>query len=265
MRRVAVLALLALLAACGVGPPASPSPRVPTELTVLAAASLGDILDKVAAAYARERPGTTFIISTDSSAALATQIEQGAPADVFLAADQANPKRLIDGGLAGGPAVTFATNGLAIVVPAGNPAEIASPEDLARSGVRIVAAGEDVPITTYATQLVERLAGEPGFPADFTDAYAANIVSREDNVRAVLARIALGEGDAAIVYTTDATASGDVERITIPEEVSSAVVARYDGIVLDRSARGAAASAFLSWLAGEQGQAILATAGFGPP
>ena len=106
-------------------------------------------------------------------------------------------------------AVPFAGNRLALVVPASNPAGIASPFDLGRPGVRLVAAGVAVPITAYAAQMVGVLAGLPDAPRDFAAAVEANMVSREDNVRAVLAKVELGEGDAAIVYATDATAAGD--------------------------------------------------------
>ena len=119
---------------------------------------------------------------------------------------------LVDAGLAAGEPIPFAGNRLALVVPAGNPAGITSPFDLARPGVRLVGAGTTVPITKYAAQMVGMLAGLPGAPHDFAAAVEANVVSREDNVRAVLAKVELGEGDAAIVYATDATAAGDAVR-----------------------------------------------------
>ena len=153
------------------------------ELTIFGAASLKGALEEAKAAYETANPGTTLTLSTDSSAALATQIEQGAPADVFLSADTTNPKKLVDAGLADGAAVTFAGNKLTIIVPTANPAGIASPADLAKSGVKVIAAGDEVPITKYATQLVDNLAKEAGYPADFAAKYAANIASKEDNVR----------------------------------------------------------------------------------
>ena len=169
------------------------------------------------------------MLSTDSSAALETQIEQGAPADLFLSADTTNPQKLVDAGLADGAPVTFAGNELTVIVPAGNPARIASPADLARTGVRIIAAGDEVPITKYAGQLVENLAKEAGYPADFAAAYAANVASKEDNVKAVVAKIELDEGDAGIVYVTDAKASAKVATIDVPP--SANVRATYDALV----------------------------------
>ena len=282
-RHLLVLPLIAaILAACsgaGTTPtaslPGSPAPATTApsstepsaarggELTIYAAASLKGALDKARAAYEAANPGTTLTISTDSSSALETQIEQGAPADVFLSADQANPKKLVDGGLADGDPVTFATNKLTIVVPTSNPAGIATPADLARSGVKVIAAGDGVPITRYATQLVANLARQPGYPADFVAAYTSNIVSREDNVKALIAKIELGEGDAGIVYVTDARASTKVMTIDVPDAAN--VPATYDGVVVKASGNAAAARAFLEWFAGPDGQAILGGLGFLPP
>ena len=235
----------------------------PAALTIDGAASLTGVLDKVKAAYDAAIPGTTLSISTDSSAALETQIEQGAPADVFLSADVTNPNRLVDKGLADGPAVPFAANKLTIIVPTANPAGIERPADLAWAGVKVIAAGDAVPITRYANQLVANLAGQAGAPADFVAKYDANIVSKEDNVKAVVAKIELGEGDAGIVYVTDAQASTQVTTIDVPDATN--VPATYDGVVLKASRNVVAARAFLTWFAGPAGQAILATFGFLPP
>jgi molybdate transport system substrate-binding protein len=233
------------------------------ELTIYGAASLKGALDQATAAYETANPGTTLTISTDSSATLETQIEQGAPADVFLSADQTNPKKLVAAGLADGEAVTFATNKLTVVVPAADPAGITTPADLAKAGVKVIAAGAAVPITKYATQLVGNLAKQPGYPAGFAAAYTANIASREDNVKALIAKIELGEGDAGIAYVTDAKASTKVKTIDVPDAAN--VPARYDGVGVKASKHVAAAKAFLDWFAGPSGQAILAGLGFLPP
>ncbi|MEJ7748662.1 MAG: molybdate ABC transporter substrate-binding protein [Candidatus Limnocylindrales bacterium] len=233
------------------------------ELTVYAAASLKGALEKAKAAYEATNPGTTLTISADSSSALETQIEQGAPADVFLSADPSNPKKLVDGGFASGAAVTFAGNELVVIVSSDNPAEVATPADLAKAGLKVIAAGDEVPITKYATQLVDNLAGESGYPADFAARYTANIASKEDNVKAVVAKIELGEGDAGIVYVTDARASTKVETIDVPD--SANVPATHAGVVVKASPNQGAAQAFLGWFAGSDGQAILASFGFLPP
>jgi molybdate transport system substrate-binding protein len=182
---------------------------------------------------------------------------------VFLSADVTNPQALAGASLVDGTPVDFAGNLLTVVVPTANPAGIATPADLARTGVKIIAAGKDVPITRYATQAIGLLAKAPGFPQDFAASYAANIVSREDNVKALIAKIELGEGDAGIVYVTDAKASTRVTTVPIPAEGN--VPATYAGVVLRASAHAAAAHAFLDWVAGTDGQKILATFGFLPP
>jgi molybdate transport system substrate-binding protein len=235
----------------------------PAALTIYGAASLQGVLAKVKTAYETANPGTTLTISTDSSATLETQIEQGAPADVFLSADTTNPKKLVDKGLAAGAAVTFAGNKLTVIVPTTNPAAIKTPADLAKTGVKVIAAGDAVPITKYATQLVTNLASEAGYPADFAAKYAANIASKEDNVKAIVAKIELGEGDAGIVYVTDAKASTKVTTIDVPATAN--VPATYAGVVVKASRNAAAAQAFLTWFAGPGGQAILSTFGFLPP
>jgi len=274
-----VSVLLFVLAACSntaESPAASTAPNAapttatsaapsvaPAALTIYGAASLKGVLDKVKAAYETANPGTTLTISTDSSATLETQIEQGAPADVFLSADTTNPKKLVDKGLAAGAALTFAGNKLTIIVPTANPAGIKTPVGLARTGVKVIAAGDGVPITKYATMLVANLARETGYPADFAAKYTADIASKEDNVKAIVAKIELGEGDAGIVYITDAKASTNVTTVDVPATAN--VPATYAGVVVKASKNAAAAQAFLTWFAGPDGQAILSTLGFLPP
>ena len=144
--------------------PTTQSAGAAADLEVYAAASLKNALAKAADAYAVANPGAKLTVSTDSSAALETKIEQGAPADVFLSADTSNPQKLVDGGFASGDPVVFAGNLLTIIVPKGNPAGIQSPADLAKPGIKIIAAGDKVPITKYATQLVANLAKVAGLP-----------------------------------------------------------------------------------------------------
>jgi molybdate transport system substrate-binding protein len=244
-------------------PSHSPPSTSAASLTIYGAASLKGVLERAKSAWEAANAGSVLTIATDSSSALEMQIEQGAPADVFLSADTTNPGKLIDHGLAAGAAVTFAGNELTIVVPAANPAGITSPLDLARAGIKVIAAGDQVPITKYATQLVANLAQEAGAPADFAARYAANVVSREDNVKAIVAKMELGEGDAGIVYVTDAAASTKVQTIRVPD--SANVPATYAGVVVKASQHAATAQAFLHWLAGAGGQKILAGFGFLPP
>ncbi len=284
-RAIALIATTALLAAaCGSGatgtagtakapatatssamvPATSPSSTEATQvdLQVYAAASLRPVLAALTAGYQAAQPGATFSVSIDSSAALEAKIEQGAPADVFLAADMTNPRTLLDRGFASGTVTAFAGNHLALIVPVGNPANIHSPADLARAGVRVIACAEGVPVQRYAAQLLDNLVAAAGYPAGFPDAYRANVVSAEDNVGAIVAKVALGEGDAGIVYVTDARASNAVEAIEIPTEANPP--ATYGGVVVGASGAPEAAAAFLAWVAGPDGQAILSSFGFVP-
>ena len=244
---------------------ASASRPTKAELTIYGAASLKSALKFLKASYEAAVPGTTLTIATDSSTTLRTQIEQGAPADIFLSADQKNPEALVEAGLTDGPALDFAGNTLTIIVPrvGSATATVLLPADLAKPGMKIVAGGAEVPVTHYADQAIAKLADLPGYPHDFASAYAANVVSKEQNVKAVVAKIELGEGDAAIVYTTDAIGSDKVNQVPIPPEAN--VLAIYAGVVIKGSAQAPAAHAFLEWLTGPIGRAILTDAGFVPP
>lgn len=256
MRRVLPALALGALSACG----ASPAASVGDDVVVFAAASLTDAFEELAAGYTAET-GVEVILSFDASSTLRAQIAEGAPADLFVSADVANPQQLADEGLTDGDPSTFAANGLAIVVPADGDPAVTTWNDLADDGIRIVAAGEDVPISRYAVELVETLARLPDAPGGFADAYAGNVVSREDNVRAVLAKIELGEGDAGIVYETDAASSDDVATVPIPPEAS--VVADYAFVILADAS--AATGEFADWLLGDTAGEILRSYGFRPP
>jgi molybdate transport system substrate-binding protein len=246
-----------LLAACS-----APSATGPTTLTIFAAASLADLIHEAAAQYEAAVPRTHITISTASSGALRAQIEAGAHPDLFLSADTANPAALMTAGLADGEPRAFAANHLTIVVPADNPARITSPADLARSGIRIVAAASSAPIAVYADRVVANLAGLIGYPAGYAARYNRNVVSRVDDARAILATVELGEADAGIVYRTDAVGA---RVATIPIPAVAQVTATYAGIVVRGTDQPAAARAFLAWLAGPRGQAVIRRFGFMAP
>ena len=255
---VAVVAAV-VIAACGVNNQSAS--HAPTALSVFAASSLRDVMAEAASAYG-DVSGIQIEVSTDGSTALRVQIQQGAKPDVFLSADTKNPDLLLAGGLVDGTVVPFARNGLAIIVPRDNPAGIRTAADLGRAGVKVIAAGENVPISDYAAQLLEQLATAPGSGSGFAAAYAANVVSREDNVAAVVAKIELGEGDVAIVYASDAAASKDVLVIPLPRGI--AVLATYAGLVPRTADHPSDGHAFLDWVTGSAGQQLLARFGFMP-
>jgi molybdate transport system substrate-binding protein len=251
---VAALALL-LPAACGGALGGE------VRLTIYGAASLRDALNQAANAYETEVTNVSLSVGFDASSAIRAQIEQGAPAvDVFASADTANPQALVDAGLAIGPVTPFARNRLTIVVPTGNPAAIGDPRDLARQGVRIVGAGEAVPISKYVNACLEKLASLPDYPPGYAAAVEANVVSREDNVRAALTKVELGEADAAFVYATDAARSDAIQEVAIPDAAN--VEGVYGAVAIGASTHPAEAAAFVAWLAGPQGAAVLSRFGF---
>lgn len=245
------------LAACSFGGPETDGDA---DLTIFAAASLRDVMADLEREYMTDAT-VSLTFAFDASNTLRTQIEHGAPADVFLSADELNANVLDENGQASGAPVVFTANRLAIIVPEGHPAGVDDWPDLARPGVRIIGTGAQVPIEGYASELIERLGALPEAPRGYADGVRANILSREDNVRAVLARIELEEGDAGIVYATDARSSDAVRMLPLPEEV--VVVARYAGVVMTDSPRQAAARAFLDWLGGPEATAVFASHGFG--
>jgi molybdate transport system substrate-binding protein len=262
-----VTRLRALLAACIVAAgcaanPAGSATAPGAELTIFGAASLRDALTAATVAYTTAA-GVRFTLSFDSSATLRTQIEGGAPADVFASADTTIPGALADAGLTRGGVTIFAKNRLVIAVPRDNAAAIQSPADLAGAGVRIVAAGESVPISGYAAAAIANLAALPGYPPGFAASVAANTVSREDNVRAALAKVELGEADAAIVYATDIRASTAAMSVELPPEAN--VMVTYGAVVIKATSRPGPAAAFVAWLASPDGNAILGRFGFLPP
>lgn len=248
--------------------PASSAPaifasRVPGTLAIYADASLKAALDKVKTTYEAAHAGSTLAITTDSSSALETQIEQGAPADVFLAADTTSPQKLVDAGLVTGSPTKLADNLLAVIVPTANPAGVQTPADLARTGVKVIAAADSVALTKDVAKLVANLATQAGYPPKFVKNYRANVVSREADVAAVVSKVGSGAGDAGVVYATDAKNATTVTTIPVPDAANVPVT--YAGVGLKASPNASAATAFLTWLAGSDGQAILASFGFLPP
>lgn len=248
---------LALLAALIVsGSVASTRADDSRELTVFAAASLREAFEDLAKTLESKSPGLKVHLNLAGSQELRTQIENGARADVFASADQKHMDALVKAKLVVAPRV-FARNTPVIIVPKGNPAKVGSFEDLPRAK-RIVIGVPEVPIGTYTLQILDK-AG-----ADFKQKVIANVVSRELNVRQVLAKVTLGEADAGIVYRTDAMAGKDkVEIIEIPAKVN--VVAEYPVAVLAKAPQAAAARAFVDLLLSGDGQKRLAAAGFVAP
>lgn len=246
MRRLLVLVVAGGMAA-GCGGPSGDDAGTGTAVTVLAASSLTDALTEVAGAYEDAHEGTRVELSFDGSSRLAAAIVQGAPADVFASADEANLERVIDGGRAIGAPTRFATSRLQIVVPAGNPLGIASLADLYDVTLALCAAA--VPCGAYAVEAFERAGVEVPRAGD------------QENVKGVLTQVQLGEADAGLVYDTDVLAADGVDGVDLAP--SEQVVAGYVATAIDGADDGA--RSFLAFLAGDDARAILARFGFGPP
>ncbi len=245
-------------------PVAGPPPRITGNLTIFAAASLTDAFNEMKRQIEAANPGTTITYNFAASSALATQLEQGARADLFASADQPQMDRAKGAGLIAGDDRVFIQNKPVIIVPANNPRAIAQPRDLANPGVKLVLAAPQVPIGNYSRQILDNMARDPAYGADFAGRARANVVSEEANVRQVVSKIQLGEGDAGIVYSSDVTPAvrGQLRLIPIPDGVN--VVAQYPVAVVRGAANEPGARAFVEWVLSPGGQAILEQWGFIP-
>ena len=209
----------------------------------------------------RSNAGVTVTLNFAGSQALRTQIEQGAPVDVFASASGKEMTTLVDGKfVADGTPQNFLTNKLVIILPANNPAGLEKLEDLAKPGIKLVLAAEAVPVGNYARQALDLMNGS--FETDFKDKVLANVVSNEDNVKQVVAKVQLGEADAGIVYTSDAIAAPDLKTVEIPAELN--VIAKYPIAPLANSTNAELAKRFVEYVLSSDGQAILQKWGFAP-
>jgi molybdate transport system substrate-binding protein len=252
----AALAAAALLAA------AAPARAQSGGLTVFAAASLTDAFNDIGRRFEQENPGTRVRLNYAGSQQLVLQIEQGAEADVFASADERWMKAAVDSGLVEGSPAVFAHNRLIVIIPAANPGRIDRLQDLSRRGLKLVLAAEAVPVGRYSREALEQLAAAPGFPADYSKLVLANVVSQEENVKAVATKVQLGEADAGIVYRSDVTPG--VARVTRVLDIPDAynVLATYPIAVLRQSARAALARRFVGFVVGAKGRSVLAEHGF---
>lgn len=219
---------------------------------VFAASSLADAFADLAQTFEDSHPGTRIELSVGGSSALREQILDGAPADVFAAADQGIMAEVVEGGHTTDPPVVFATNTLTIAVPAGNPGRIDRLEDFARTELVTGICAPGVPCGQFADQVFTQAGIEP------------SIDTFEPNVGSLLAKVEAGELDGGIVYTTDIRRAGDrVEEVTLPDSVE--VVAAYPITALRSGLSGGAAQEFVAFILSPEGEATLAAHGFSPP
>jgi molybdate transport system substrate-binding protein len=229
------------------------APKVTGAVTVSAAASLTEAFARIGKDFQTANPGATVTFNFGSSGTLATQIQQGAPADVFASADPTNMDTLAQAGLVDDRALVFARNKLVIVTEPGNPKHVKTLDDLATVGI-VSLCGETVPCGKYAAQVL----GAAGVTIP------AGSVTRSQDVKATLAAVTNGDADAAIVYVTDAKGAGSaVTAVTIPDAQNA--IATYPVGVLKQSTNAAAARAFQRYVVSPPGQATLRSYGFLPP
>lgn len=227
-------------------------PAVAGEITVFAAASLTEAFTEIGDSFVIEYPKATVTFSFASSSELVTQINEGAPADVYASADQSNMSKLTDAGRNAGDPVVFATNSLEIIVEPGNPEGITAVADLANPDLIVVTCDPEVPIGKYTAEVFAR-AGVTVTPKSF-----------EANVKGVVGKVILGEADAGIVYKTDVDAAGDkAAGIEIPAAIN--VTAEYPIVVTQEAPNALGAQAFVDFVLSQQGQSVLATYGFSAP
>ena len=234
-----------------------------TSLTVFAAASLTDAFNEMGAAFSAEHPGATVEFNFAGSQQLRTQLEQGAVADVFASANTKELNTAIQSGLVvSGTQKTFVRNRLAVIVPKANPGGIQELKDLGQSGLKIVLAAASVPVGGYALTALDNMTAD--FGATFSQTVIANVVSYEDNVKQVVAKVQLGEADAGIVYTSDVTpnVADKLIKLDIPDKYN--VLATYPITVLKSAPNAALAQAFMDYVLSDKGQTILRKWGFIP-
>lgn len=255
-----VILVVGLVVGCG----GTDDPTADSNLTVFAAASLTEAFTEMGQAFESQSEGVTVVFSFGSSSELAAQLAEGAEADVFASANQRQMENVVQlPGVAADP-VDFLTNSLVVIVPADNPAGIETFKDLAQEGIQVVSALPDVPIRGFTEEMLDKATAVSTYGANFKTAVLANLVSEETNVRQVVAKIALGEADAAVVYKSDVTPdmTGQVRVVEVPVDVN--ITAVYPIAILNDAPNPQMAQAFIEFVLSDAGQAILEKWGFGP-
>jgi molybdate transport system substrate-binding protein len=258
--RTALAGLTALamagLVGCGGGSAtsggsAAASAGVTGSVTVFAAASLTESFTRIGKDFETANPGTTVKFNFAGSSALATQINQGAPADVFASAAPKNMQTVTGAGNAEGSPTTFVKNRLVIAVPKGNPKGVKGLADLAEPGVKVALCAPEVPCGAAAQKALA--AGK----------VTVKPVTLEQDVKAALSKVTLGEVDAALVYRTDAKAQPKVHAVEFPE--SAGAINEYPIVVLKNAPDKAGGQAFVAYVLSDEGKAVLTEAGFQGP
>jgi molybdate transport system substrate-binding protein len=230
---------------------------------VFAAASLTDAFSELGKAYENANTGVKVTFNFAGSQQLAQQIGQGAPADVFASANSAQMDVAIKSGrVTTETERTFARNRLVVITPKSGASAITQLKDLAKPGLKVVLADKSVPVGGYALDYLRKASATPEFGATYSQTVIANVASYEQDVKAVLTKVALGEADAGIVYTTDVLGdvAAKVNRLDIPDALNT--IASYPIAVLNDSKNADAAKKFMSYVLSSDGQQILSKHGF---
>jgi molybdate transport system substrate-binding protein len=241
----------------------TPSEIHSSPLTVFAAASLTESFTVMAAEFETRYPEAEVLLNFAGSQTLRVQIEQGAQADVFASANQQHAEALFAANLIEEP-VIFAHNQLVVIMPAANPASVKTLADLAQPNLKLILGGPTVPIGGYARQALEKMNGDPVLGSDFSRQVLGNLVSEEDTVKGVVAKVQLGEADAGIVFVSDLTptVADEITTLAIPPEFN--VIADYPIAIVSDSDRPDLAWQFIDFVLSPQGQIILAEHNFQP-
>ena len=229
---------------------------------MLAASSLTDAFGELEKRFEERNPGVEVRQSFESSSTLLTQIQQGAPADVFASASEEEMETAVEEGLAGGEPEVFVRNREVIMVPVDNPAGIDRFRDVAKPGVKLVLAEEGVPAADYAMEILGKADEEYG--AGFEKDVLSNVVSREADVRASVNRVAVGDADATFGYASDYTPDvrDRVEVVPIPPDLN--IIATYPIAVLEETREPDLAREWVDLVTSEEGQRVLEEWGFEP-
>ncbi len=241
------------------------APAEPVELYVFAAASLTEPFSEIGKLFEVDHPGVTVVFNFAGSQQLAQQINEGAPADVFASAHKNQMEAVIEaGGIISGTQQTFARNRLVVIYPQDNPAGLKELKDLAYLGLKLVLAAKEVPVGGYSLEFLDKASSNQDFGTAFKEDVLANVVSYEDNVKAVLTKVALGEADAGIVYTSDISGkdASKVGRLDIPDALN--VSAFYPIALIKDSKNPEMAQAFIDLVLSQDGQELLAKYNFIP-
>lgn len=232
------------------------------ELTVFAAASLTEPFTEIGKQLRFRNPGLRVVYNFGGSQMLRTQLEQGAHADVFVSADAAQMALAKKKGVVQGKTPLFVKNRLVVIVPKANPGKVAEFRDLAKPGIKLDLANQNVPVGNYSRQALNKAGADYG--ADFEKRVVANIVSEEENVKQVVTKVQLGEADAGIVYVSDVTpkVSAAVSTVPIPDAYNQ--VATYPIALTTWVKNRIAAEAFIAFVLSADGQAILKAHNFIP-